>query len=52
MVTVKGEGLRAVYKGVTPPLLATGIINSLLFGMQVREGGGGGWGWGWGWGWG
>eukprot|EP00048_Salpingoeca_helianthica_P021213 m.10997 g.10997 ORF g.10997 m.10997 type:complete len:302 (-) comp5714_c0_seq2:141-1046(-) len=32
--TVRGEGLRAVYKGITPPLLATGIINSLLFGMQ------------------
>jgi hypothetical protein len=34
--TVRGEGLRALYKGVTPPLVATGVINSLLFGMQVR----------------
>ncbi len=35
--TVRGEGLRALYKGVTPPLLATGVINSLMFGMQVQS---------------
>jgi solute carrier family 25 carnitine/acylcarnitine transporter 20/29 len=38
VTTVRGEGLRALYKGVSPPLLATGAINSLLFGMQVFGG--------------
>eukprot|EP00053_Salpingoeca_punica_P011955 m.106680 g.106680 ORF g.106680 m.106680 type:complete len:299 (-) comp15819_c1_seq2:1038-1934(-) len=32
--TVRREGLRAIYKGVTPPLLATGVVNSIMFGMQ------------------
>jgi len=32
--TVRNEELLAVYKGVTPPLLMTGGINSLLFGFQ------------------
>jgi solute carrier family 25 carnitine/acylcarnitine transporter 20/29 len=32
--TVQEEGLRALYKGVTPPLLGTGVINALVFGMQ------------------
>ena len=32
--TVRKEGLKALYKGVTPPLFATGIINSILFGLQ------------------
>lgn len=32
--TVRKEGVRALYKGVTPPLLATGVINSVLFGLQ------------------
>ena len=33
--TVRGEGLLALYKGVVPPLLVTGSINSVLFGTQV-----------------
>eukprot|EP00667_Euglena_gracilis_P015608 EG_transcript_16245 len=32
--TVRREGAAALYKGVTPPLLMTGLINSALFGMQ------------------
>lgn len=32
--TLRREGLLAVYKGVTPPLVATGFVNSCLFGMQ------------------
>eukprot|EP00049_Salpingoeca_infusionum_P004686 m.82338 g.82338 ORF g.82338 m.82338 type:complete len:302 (+) comp12685_c0_seq3:225-1130(+) len=32
--TVRKEGPLAIYKGVLPPLLATGVINSVLFGMQ------------------
>jgi len=32
--TAKTEGIRGFYKGVTPPLFATGIINSILFGLQ------------------
>jgi solute carrier family 25 carnitine/acylcarnitine transporter 20/29 len=32
--TVRSEGLRSLYKGVTPPLLGTGVINALVFGMQ------------------
>jgi hypothetical protein len=24
----------ALYKGVTPPLFATGVINAVLFGLQ------------------
>jgi hypothetical protein len=34
--TVQQEGLAALYKGVTPPLMATGCINSLLFGVQSQ----------------
>lgn len=34
MQTVRGEGTRGLYRGVTPPLLMTGGINFLLFGMQ------------------
>ena len=33
-VTIQKEGLRGLYKGVTPPLLATGVVNSCLFGLQ------------------
>ena len=33
--TVTKEGLGALYKGVTPPLVATGCINSVLFTMQA-----------------
>ena len=32
--TVRHEGLSALYKGVTPPLFATGIINAMLWGSQ------------------
>jgi len=32
--TVKHEGIRGLYKGVTPPLFATGVINSIMFGVQ------------------
>jgi solute carrier family 25 carnitine/acylcarnitine transporter 20/29 len=32
--TLAQEGFLGFYKGVTPPLFATGIINALLFGMQ------------------
>jgi len=32
--TVRTEGLLSLYKGVTPPLLGTGIINALVFGLQ------------------
>jgi hypothetical protein len=34
--TVQKEGLRGVYKGMAAPLLATGFINSALFGMQFN----------------
>ena len=33
--TVRNEGMLAVYKGVVPPLLLTGSINSILFGTQA-----------------
>ena len=33
--TVQQEGILAVYKGVLPPLLMTGVVNSVLFGMQA-----------------
>ena len=33
--TVVHEGVLAVYKGVVPPLVLTGSINSLLFGTQA-----------------
>jgi len=32
--TFRNEGVRGFYKGLTPPLFATGIINSVLFGLQ------------------
>jgi solute carrier family 25 carnitine/acylcarnitine transporter 20/29 len=32
--TVQQEGMLALYTGVTPPLLMTGVINSMLVGMQ------------------
>jgi len=32
--SVRSEGLMSLYKGVTPPLLGTGVINALVFGMQ------------------
>jgi solute carrier family 25 (mitochondrial carnitine/acylcarnitine transporter), member 20/29 len=32
--TIQNEGFRGLYKGVTPPLLATGVVNSCLFGLQ------------------
>jgi solute carrier family 25 carnitine/acylcarnitine transporter 20/29 len=31
--TIKTEGIRGLYKGMTPPLLGMGINNSLMFGM-------------------
>lgn len=34
MSTARNEGLAAFYKGVTPPLLMTGGVNFLLFGIQ------------------
>jgi solute carrier family 25 carnitine/acylcarnitine transporter 20/29 len=34
--TLRNEGPRAFYKGVTPPLLTTGFINSLIFGLQFN----------------
>lgn len=34
MVTLRTEGMRGLYKGATPPMIATGFINSLLFGMM------------------
>ena len=43
--TVAREGLLALYKGVTPPLFATGVINAMLWGSQgvvVRQLHGGG----------
>ena len=33
--TIKQEGPMAVYKGVLPPLAMTGVVNSVLFGMQT-----------------
>jgi solute carrier family 25 carnitine/acylcarnitine transporter 20/29 len=33
--TVSEEGALAVYKGVIPPLLMTGGVNAILFGMQT-----------------
>lgn len=32
--TVSREGLRALYKGASPPMLATGGINSVMFGLM------------------
>ena len=32
--TVREEGFLSLYKGVSPPLLGTGVINALVFGMQ------------------
>lgn len=32
--TVRNEGVLALYKGVTPPLFLTGIVNSVMFGIQ------------------
>jgi len=32
--TVKEEGIRGLYKGATPPMLATGCINSVMFGLM------------------
>lgn len=32
--TLKQEGIAALYKGATPPLVATGGINAALFGMM------------------
>lgn len=32
--TIRSEGFFSLYKGVTPPLLGTGVINALVFGMQ------------------
>jgi len=34
MGTLKTEGIRGLYKGATPPMVATGFINSALFGMM------------------
>jgi hypothetical protein len=34
MATVRSEGVMSLYKGVTPPLLGTGVINALVFGLQ------------------
>jgi solute carrier family 25 carnitine/acylcarnitine transporter 20/29 len=31
---VTASQLRGFYKGLSPPLLATGIVNSVLFGLQ------------------
>ena len=33
--TVKNEGVLAVYKGMGPPLVTIGIVNSILFGSQA-----------------
>jgi solute carrier family 25 (mitochondrial carnitine/acylcarnitine transporter), member 20/29 len=33
--TLRSEGIRGLYKGMTPPLLFTGVINSALFTMQA-----------------
>jgi hypothetical protein len=35
--TVTNEGVQGLYKGLSTPLLMTGFVNSLLFGMQVRR---------------
>ena len=35
--TVANEGVQGLYKGLSTPLLMTGFVNSLLFGMQVRR---------------
>jgi solute carrier family 25 carnitine/acylcarnitine transporter 20/29 len=32
--TVRVEGLRALYKGASPPMVATGFINSIMFGLM------------------
>lgn len=32
--TINNEGFRGVYKGVSPPLVTTGVINAILFGLQ------------------
>lgn len=34
--TIVNEGVRGLYKGLMAPLLATGIINSILFGIQFN----------------
>ena len=33
-MTIRREGMLGLYKGVTPPLFATGVVNSCLFGLQ------------------
>ena len=33
-MTIQKEGMVGLYKGVTPPLFATGVVNSCLFGLQ------------------
>lgn len=32
--TIKKEGVLAMYKGITPPLLTIGVVNSVMFGLQ------------------
>jgi solute carrier family 25 carnitine/acylcarnitine transporter 20/29 len=32
--TLKEEGIRGLYKGATPPMVATGFINSVMFGLM------------------
>jgi len=34
VVTLKQEGVRGLYKGATPPMVATGFINSVMFGLM------------------
>eukprot|EP00808_Paulinella_micropora_P027516 g76614.t1 len=35
-LTIKNEGLRGLYKGMAAPLLMTGTVNSVLFGLQFN----------------
>lgn len=32
--TIRNEGVLAMYKGITPPLLTIGVVNSIMFGLQ------------------
>lgn len=32
--TIRKEGVLAMYKGITPPLITIGVVNSVMFGLQ------------------
>jgi solute carrier family 25 carnitine/acylcarnitine transporter 20/29 len=34
--TIRNEGFGGLYKGASPPLVMTGFINSIMFGLMVN----------------